>query len=67
MTTPEQRRTIRFWAGLLIGAVGLVCAVVGMRAHDHGLTYTGFVVALVGAGIVPLDRIADVLPWGPKR
>ncbi len=59
--TTERRRTIRFYSGLVIALVGLICAIVGMRAHDHGLTYTGFLVALVGAGIVPVEKIGEVL------
>lgn len=55
----EQRKTIRLYAGLVIAAAGLACSVVGMRAHDHGLIYTGFTVALIGAGIVPVEKIGE--------
>lgn len=50
----EHRERVRFWAGLVIAACGL--AVVFMLNE----VYFGFAVALLGAGIVPIEKIGTI-------
>ena len=54
MTTPEKRKTIRFWAGLVIAGAGLV-AVFYLKE-----VYLGFTVAMIGAGLVPVEKIGEM-------
>lgn len=50
----ERKERVRFVAGLVIAAAGLA-AVFWMKE-----VYLGFTVALIGTGIVPVDKITDV-------
>lgn len=50
----ERRQAVRFWAGLVIAAAGLV-VVFWLKE-----VYVGFTVALVGAGLVPLEKVPDL-------
>jgi len=50
----KKREAARFWAGLVIAAAGLAAVFV------MGEVYFGFTVALIGAGIVPVEKIAEV-------
>lgn len=47
------RERVRFWAGLVIAAAGLV-AVFLLDA-----VYLGFTVAMIGTGIAPLDKLME--------
>ena len=49
-----RQERVRFWAGLVIAAGGL--AAVFML----GEVYFGFAVALLGAGIVPIEKIGAI-------
>ena len=50
----KRRETARFVAGLVIAAAGLATVFLFREV------YVGFVVALVGAGILPIDKFAEM-------
>jgi len=47
----ERQKTIKFWAGLVIAASGLLTVFVFKEI------YVGFSVALIGTGIVPFEKL----------
>lgn len=51
----ERRKNIQFYAGLVIALAGLV-AVFAFRE-----VYLGFGVAMIGAGVVPVDKVAELI------
>ena len=55
-----RRATIRLWSGLVIAAAGLAAV------FALGETYLGFGVALVGTGLLPADKLLELLPFGKR-
>lgn len=50
----KQREAVRFWLGVVIAAAG-IGAVFVLEAVN-----VGFAVALVGAGLVPIEKLGEV-------
>lgn len=49
-----KRAHIRFWAGMVIAAAGLVAVFL----LDE--VYLGFAVAMAGTGVVPFDKLTEL-------
>jgi hypothetical protein len=63
MTEAQQKR-LRFWAGLVFGALAAVAMVVGMWRDQPVVMVGGFLGGMVAGNVIPFADIKSVIPWG---